>query len=100
MLSKLLMVLCVVAFPLQAFAKAEVGNVEEKAEVSVEVGNTICPVSGEKVGSMGDVVKYEHNGKIYSLCCPGCIATFKKEPEKYSKIAEDEVAAASVGTGL
>ena len=26
------------------------------------------------------------------LCCPMCIKDFKKNPEKYSKIAEDEVA--------
>ena len=65
----------------------------------VEVGNKICPVSGDKIpapgekGTMGDEpVKYEYNGKIYNLCCPMCIKDFKKNPEKYSKIAEDEVA--------
>ena len=66
---------------------------------AVEVGNKICPVSGEKVplpgekGDMGDeLVKYEYNGKIYNLCCPMCVKDFKKNPEKYSKIAEDKVA--------
>ena len=66
---------------------------------AVEVGNKICPVSGDKIpapgekGTMGDEpVKYEYNGKIYNLCCPMCIKDFKKNPEKYSKIAEDEVA--------
>ncbi|MBF0123435.1 MAG: YHS domain-containing protein [Candidatus Omnitrophica bacterium] len=39
---------------------------------------------------------YEYNGKIYNFCCPGCIATFKADPEKYGKVAEDEVAAAQV----
>ena len=69
------------------------------ASKAVEVGNKICPVSGDKVpvpgekGAMGDkLVKYEYNGKIYNLCCPMCIKDFKKNPEKYSKIAEDEVA--------
>ncbi len=60
---------------------------------AVEVGNKICPVSGEKVGEMGDIVKYEHNGKIYNFCCKACLKDFAKDPEKYSKIAEDEVAA-------
>lgn len=60
----------------------------------VEVGNTICPVGKEKVGEMGEVVKYEYNGKIYNLCCPMCKKDFAKDPGKYSKIAEDEVAAA------
>ena len=66
---------------------------------AVEIGNKICPVSGDKIpvpgekDTMGDKpVKYEYNGKIYNLCCPMCIKDFKKNPEKYSKIAEDEVA--------
>lgn len=61
------------------------------ASTVVEVGNKICPVSGQKVGQMGEIVKYEYNGKIYNLCCPACKKDFGKNPEKYSKIAEDEV---------
>jgi YHS domain-containing protein len=56
-----------------------------------EVGNKICPVSGEKVGQMGDIIKIEHNGKMYNLCCAMCQKDFSKDPDKYSKIAEDEV---------
>ena len=65
---------------------------------AVEVGNKICPVSGDKIpapgekGDMGEAIKYEYNGKIYNLCCKMCVKDFKKNPEKYSKIAEDEVA--------
>lgn len=66
----------------------------EVQPAAVEVGNTICPVSKEKVGEMGEVVKYEYNGKVYNLCCPACKKDFAKDPEKYSKIVEDEVAAA------
>ena len=68
------------------------GPMDSKSTKAVEVGNKICPVSGDKVGEMGDIVKYEYNGKIYNLCCKACIKDFKKDPEKYSKIAEDEVA--------
>ena len=75
---------------------------EEKAQ-AVEVGNKICPVSGDEIpapgeeSEMGDeVVKYEYNGKIYNLCCKMCIKDFKKDPEKYSKIADDEVAKAKM----
>jgi len=58
----------------------------------VQVGNKNCPVLGNPVaGSTGDKpVQYEYKGKIYNLCCPGCLEEFKKDPEKYSKIAEDE----------
>lgn len=65
---------------------------------AVEVGNKICPVSGDKVpapgekGTMGDnPVKIEYKGRIYNLCCPMCIKDFKKNPEKYSAVAEKEV---------
>lgn len=72
--------------PLAAFAAQDSGM---KAEV-VNVGNTICPVSGEKIGSMGEAYKVTHNGKEYNLCCEMCVKDFKKNPEKYSKIAEAE----------
>lgn len=64
----------------------------EQADVKpVEVGNKICPVSGNKVGEMGPAIKHEYNGKIYNLCCGMCPSKFDKDPTKYSKIAEDEV---------
>ncbi len=75
------------------------GQADSKSTKAVEVGNKICPVSGDKIpapgekGAMGDEpVKYEYNGKIYNLCCKMCVKDFKKNPGKYSKIAEDEVA--------
>ena len=61
------------------------------ASKAVGVGNKVCPVSGEKVGEMGEVVKHEYKGKIYNLCCTACLKDFKKDPEKYSVIAETEV---------
>ena len=65
----------------------------ETAAKAVEVGNKIFPVSGNPAGDgkMGEAVKYEYNGKIYNLCCKMCVKDFKKDPEKYSKIAEEEV---------
>jgi len=66
-------------------------EVANTASAAVEVNNQICPVSKEKVGEMGKVIKYEYNGKIYNLCCAMCIKDFKNDPEKFSKIAEDEV---------
>ena len=67
-----------------------------QAEVQlVEVGNKICPVSGNKVGEMGPAVKHAYNGKTYNLCCGMCPSKFDKDPAKYSKIADDEVASVS-----
>lgn len=59
---------------------------------AVEVRNKICPVSGNSVDdpSMGGLIKHEYKGKIYNLCCEGCVSDFEKDPEKYSAIAEKE----------
>ena len=65
-------------------------SASQTAVQPVEVGNKYCPVSGNKVGEMGPPIKVEYNGKVYNLCCAGCVSSFKNNPEKYSKIAEDE----------
>ena len=73
---------------------AQQSSVATQAAQPVQIGNKICPVSGGPVkGSMGDTpVTVEYNGKVYNLCCPGCLSLFKKNPEYYSNIAEKEVA--------
>jgi len=61
---------------------------------AVNAGNKICPVSGEKVGGdMGPAVPIEYKGKIYNLCCSGCVKEFNKNPEKYVKKVEEELKA-------
>ncbi|MCA9402333.1 MAG: YHS domain-containing protein [Candidatus Omnitrophica bacterium] len=69
---------------------AAAGSKYEEEEGLIDVGNKICPVSGEEIGSMGEGVDVEYNGKIYHLCCKMCEKDFKKNPEKYSAIAEAE----------
>lgn len=59
-----------------------------KGSMTVNTGNIICPVSGENVEDMGGGIEHEYNGKVYNLCCRSCVKVFKKDPEKYSKIAE------------
>ena len=75
--------------PAQAYTLATQTNTP--ATQSVEVGNKICPVSGNSVYAMGGPLKHEYNGKIYNLCCGGCIRRFESDPAQYSKIADDEV---------
>ncbi|MCB9799242.1 MAG: YHS domain-containing protein [Candidatus Omnitrophica bacterium] len=55
---------------------------------SFNIGNTVCPVSGEEIESMGKAYEVEYHGKIYNLCCRQCAKDFKKDPEKYAGIAE------------
>ena len=63
----------------------------ETPTAPVEMGNKICPVSGEEVGEMGETFKMEYEGKIYNLCCAMCAKDFKKDPEKYIKKIEEEM---------
>lgn len=55
---------------------------------AVEERNTICPVTGEKIEE-GTNINVEHKGKIYKLCCSGCIEEFKKNPQKYAAKFKD-----------
>lgn len=68
-----------------------VEHMESGTSTAAEAGNKICPVSGQKAGEMGQAVKVEHNGKMYNLCCSGCVEIFKADPDKYVKIVEDEM---------
>jgi YHS domain-containing protein len=69
---------------------------EMTAEVTesgaIKVGNKICPVSKEKTDVMGGPVEYEYEGKSYNLCCKFCLKDFKKDPEKYIKMIEENLA--------
>jgi len=42
-----------------------------------------CPVSGGLLGAMGAPYKVTVNGKDVFLCCQGCEAEVKANPEKY-----------------
>mgnify|MGYP001616868691 CR=1 FL=1 len=59
---------------------------------AVDVGNKICPVSGEQVDEKMKVT-YEYEGKTYNFCCAMCIDEFKKAPEKYIQKVEGELKA-------
>lgn len=43
----------------------------------------ICPVSGKPLGSMGDPVAVDVNGKRIFVCCAGCVNAVKSDPNKY-----------------
>jgi YHS domain-containing protein len=72
-----------------AFAQ-ESSSAQQSVLQPVTVGNKHCPVTGEEVGKMGPPLTFEYKGKVYNICCPGCKNTFLSDPEKYSKIAEDD----------
>jgi YHS domain-containing protein len=69
-------------------------NTEIQEEKPIEVGNKICPVSGEKIEEKLKAT-YEYEGKIYNFCCASCIEEFKKDPQKYIQKVEEELKAQS-----
>ncbi len=51
-----------------------------------------CPVTGEKLGSMGPPIPVSVNGRTIQVCCQGCVSAVRKNPDKYLKIVDDDVA--------
>lgn len=93
MVRKAILVLALAAFV--GMATAAVAQEEEThATVMVEdVGNTVCPVCNTVI-SGPDKYAVVYNDKAYSLCCKECEEAFLNDPEKYSALAEAQVAAA------
>lgn len=52
----------------------------------------MCPVTGEPLGSMGDPIPVTVQGRTIQVCCQGCVAAVQKNPEKYLKAVDDELA--------
>ena len=63
---------------------------EPVSEEAINVGNKICPVSGEKIDEKMKAT-YGYEGKIYNFCCSSCVEEFKKDPAKYIKKIEEEL---------
>ena len=79
--------------PATANSSAEAGGgtvdvMKGLAELSPEdraaaVKQGVCPVSGERLGSMGKPMKVTLKGQTLFLCCPGCEEDLRKEPDKF-----------------
>ncbi|HVS09321.1 MAG TPA: hypothetical protein VMS76_05545 [Planctomycetota bacterium] len=41
-----------------------------------------CPVSGEKLGSMGEPLDHVYGTRLVRFCCKGCIKGLNKDPKK------------------
>ena len=51
-----------------------------------------CPVSGEKLGTMGDPIVLEAEGSEVKLCCKGCVKRFKADTTKYMEVVRNGIA--------
>ena len=52
-----------------------------------------CPVSGEKLGEMGDSVAKVYNGREVRFCCKRCVSKFEQNKEKYFKEMDAKIIA-------
>ena len=43
----------------------------------------VCIVSDEKLGDMGEPEVLHYKGREIKFCCPDCVKSFKKDPQKY-----------------
>ncbi len=57
-------------------------------DAKVDSINTVCPIDGMKLGSMGKPTYVTYHGKKIGLCNAEDAATFKKNPAKYAALAE------------
>ncbi|MCM8826376.1 MAG: YHS domain-containing protein [Candidatus Omnitrophica bacterium] len=76
----------IIAHSLLVLAQSATEKLEATTNITEpqDIGNKICPVSGEKIDEKMKAT-YEYQGKIYNFCCSMCIDEFKKDPEKYIK---------------
>ncbi|MFA5167611.1 MAG: hypothetical protein WC530_03670 [Candidatus Omnitrophota bacterium] len=90
-MKKLLILTLVAMFVVPVVAPRIFAAEETTQEGTTDVGNKLCPVSGDPVSGTSFVT---YNGKHYGLCCPACEKMFLAEPEKYiAKMKEQEQAA-------
>jgi YHS domain-containing protein len=64
---------------------------------SLIAAQQICPVTGQKLGSMGTPVQVVHDGQLVLLCCKACPEKFNARPDYYlarlRKVTDDGVLA-------
>ena len=97
MFKRIMFIVCVGTF-LFGTVGLSYSQQEEKDDMSqvmaqkIEVGNKICPVTGEEIDEKTKAT-YEYEGKVYNFCCVMCIDTFKNDPQKYIRKVDEELQA-------
>ncbi len=55
-----------------------------------------CPVSGKKLGSMGDAVVKTYDSREVRFCCGGCVKKFEGDKAGYWKKVDEEIVKAQM----
>lgn len=66
-----------------------VDSAKQALATQLKAFNEKCPISGDPVTEEGGLFTFE--GKTFGFCCPDCIDTFKKAPEKYAAALTQEM---------
>ncbi len=90
LMAGIILVAALVVVPLAGHADGT-GSAEAKAKPDLL---TTCPVSGDKLGEMGEPYVFVYKGQEVKLCCPNCKKDFDKDPAKYLKKIQDATAKA------
>ncbi len=75
-----LMEYCPMHVAMRALTKKSDPPAPAEAAAEAAAQQTACPVMGGKIDQK---IYTDHKGTRVYFCCPGCIDTFKKDPEKY-----------------
>jgi YHS domain-containing protein len=90
-MKKTMIVLLTAAFTISAFAAdpnpSASASAAQSAENSNKTVNTVCPISGDKVGDIGKPVYAQYKGQTIAFCCKHCLKKFNKNPDKYGSLA-------------
>lgn len=80
---------------INAESSAPVKVINAESSTTSTVGDpyplSTCPVSGEKLGGMGDPVIYNYNGREIRFCCHNCVKKFEANPDKYIKQIDADI---------
>lgn len=90
MKSTILILAALFAFAAIAFGEEPVPAVSEAGKYPLSV----CPISGEKLGEMGDPVTKTYDGRDVTFCCANCVGTFEKDLKKSFEILDAKIVAA------
>jgi len=71
---------------------AATGKAPAAAVAKTEIAQKLCPVTGDPIDPK---VYLDHNERRGYFCCSACETTFKKDPDKYLKIVDDQIKAAA-----
>jgi len=87
-LALLILAISLAGGSLAALADQQKAYAKHKSKANPYILKT-GPVSGDKLGEMGEPYVFEYKGREIKLCCKGCLKDFQKSSAKYVKKIEE-----------